>query len=88
MRGGEVAGAGVEEALRRGGELSVFDGGAVASPIDGVHDRQSAAYAEDEAEEEADERAGVEVHDLDRMPWRLMTMAEVCLSPYKFSLPA
>jgi hypothetical protein len=63
LRGGEVAGAGVEEALGRGGKLSVFYGSAIASPIDGVHDRQSAAYAEDEAEEEADERAGIEVHD-------------------------
>lgn len=63
MRGGEVPGAGVEEALGRGGELSVFYGGTVTSPIDGVHDREGAADAEEEAEEEADERAGIEVHD-------------------------
>jgi hypothetical protein len=63
LRGGEVPGAGVEETLGWGGKLSVFYGGAVASHIDGVHDRERAAYAEDEAEEEADERAGIEVHD-------------------------
>jgi hypothetical protein len=63
VRGGKVPGAGLEETLGWGGKLGVFDGGAIASQIDGVHDSQSAAYAEDEAEEDTDERAGYEVHD-------------------------
>jgi hypothetical protein len=41
--------------------VGVFDGGAIAAHEDGVHDRQSAADAEGEAEEEADQ-AGVEAH--------------------------
>ena len=45
------------------GEERVLDGGAVASHEDGVHDGESAADAEDEAEEDTDERAGEEVHD-------------------------
>lgn len=63
MRGGKVPGAGVEEALGRGRELGVFDGGAVPTHVDGVHDGQSAAYAKDESEEDTDQRAGEEVHD-------------------------
>jgi len=71
LRGGKVSGAGVEETLGWGRKLGVFDGGAVAAHIDGVHDRQRAAYSEDEAEEDPDERAGIEVHDPDGMLWRL-----------------
>jgi hypothetical protein len=63
LRGGKVPGAGVEEALGWGRELGVFDGCAVPSHIDGVHDRQSAAYAEDESEKYSDQCAGKEVHD-------------------------
>ncbi len=54
-------GAGFEEAVGRRGEVGVLDGGAVASHEDGVHNRERAADAEGEAEEEADE-AGVEAH--------------------------
>ena len=57
-------GLGFEEALWRNGEVSVFDGGAVASHVDGVHDGEGAAYAEGEAEEEADQ-AGIEAHTID-----------------------
>jgi hypothetical protein len=64
LRGGKVSGAGVEEAFGWGRELSVFDSRAVASHVDGVHDRQSAADAKDESEEHTDQRAGKEVHDI------------------------
>ena len=43
--------------------MRVFDGGAVASHEDGVHDGEGAADSEDEAEEDAHECAGEEVHD-------------------------
>ncbi len=43
--------------------MLVLDGGAVASHIDGIHDGEGAADAEDEAEKDADEHAGEEVHD-------------------------
>ncbi len=62
-RGREVFGAGSEEPWGRGGELRVFDGGAVASHEDGVHDGEGAADSEDKAEEDTDEHAGEEVHD-------------------------
>ena len=45
------------------GELGVADGGAVASPVDGVHDGESAAHSEDEAHEESDDCGPVEGHD-------------------------
>jgi hypothetical protein len=45
------------------GELGVADGGAVASPVDGVHDSESAAHSEDEAHEESDDCGPVEGHD-------------------------
>ena len=57
---------GCEEAWGRRRELGVFDGGAVASHEDGVHDGEGATDSEDEAEEDTDERAGEEVHD---DPW-------------------
>lgn len=53
---------GGEEAVGRGGEEGVFDGGAVASHKDGVHDGEGAADAEGEAEEEADQCAPVASH--------------------------
>jgi len=43
--------------------MRVFDGGAVASHEDGVHDGEGTADAEDKAEEDTDERAGEEVHE-------------------------
>jgi hypothetical protein len=66
--------------LGRVGELGVADGGAVASPVDGVHDRESAAYSEDEAHKKSDDGRPVEGHDvsllrhprtfdLDALPW-------------------
>jgi hypothetical protein len=63
VEGWKLPGAGVEEAFGWGRELGVSDGCAVASHIDGVHDRQSAAYAKDESEEYTDQCAGKEVHD-------------------------
>jgi hypothetical protein len=45
-------GAGESFGARRG--LRVFDGGAVATHVDGVHHGECAADAEDEAEEAAD----------------------------------
>ncbi len=42
--------------------MGVFDGGAVASHEDGVEHGEGAADAEDEAEEDADEGTGEEVH--------------------------
>ena len=45
-----------------GGELGVADGGAVASQIDGIHDRESTAYAEAKAQKKADDRGPVYVH--------------------------
>ena len=53
---------GLAVAVGWGGELGVADGGAVASHVDGVHDGESAAYSECEAEKEADERRPVEGH--------------------------
>ena len=50
------------EALGRGVELGVFDGGAVAAHENGVHDSQGAADAEGEAEEEADKYAPITAH--------------------------
>lgn len=43
--------------------MCVFDGGAVASHVDGIENGQGATDAEDEAKEDTDERAGDEVHD-------------------------
>ena len=40
---------GLAVALGWGGELGVADGGAVASLVDGVHDREGAAYTEAKA---------------------------------------
>jgi hypothetical protein len=56
--------------------MRVFDGSAVASHEDGVHDGQGAADAKDKAEEDTDERAGEKVHD----------DAMVCSVPPKGSL--
>lgn len=53
---------GGEEAVGRGGEEGVPDGGAVATHEDGVHDGEGAADAEGEAEEEADQCAPVASH--------------------------
>ena len=50
-------GAGV--AFGRWGGEGILDGGAVATHIDGVHDREGAADAEEEAEKAAD-RGGPE----------------------------
>jgi hypothetical protein len=50
--------------LGRIGELGVPDGCPVASLIDGVHDGERAAYAEDEAHEESDDGRPVEDHDV------------------------
>jgi len=62
LRGGKVSGAGVEETLGWGRKLGVFDGGAVAAHIDGVHDRQRATHAEGEAKKKSEDRRP-EVHD-------------------------
>lgn len=61
--GGEGFGSGREETGGRGGELGVLDGRAVSTHVNGVHHGQSAAYAKDEAEEDADHQAGEEVHN-------------------------
>lgn len=53
---------GGEEAVGRGGEEGVPDGGAVATHEDGVHDGEGTADAEGEAEEEADQCAPVASH--------------------------
>ena len=53
---------GGEEAVGRGGEEGVFDGSAVASHEDGVHDGEGAADAEGEAEEQADQCAPIASH--------------------------
>ena len=45
-------------------KLGVLDRRTVPAHVDGVHHRQGAAYAKDEAEEDADEKAGEEVHNL------------------------
>jgi len=58
----EGFGAGGDEAFGWGGKQGVFDGGAVASHEDGVHDSEGTADAEGEAEEEADERTPVARH--------------------------
>jgi hypothetical protein len=63
-----------------GRKLGVFDGRPIPAHIDGVHDRQCAAYAEDEAEEDTDERAGIEVHGLMVCPGLLIPVAAGCLS--------
>ena len=61
-RGG-IFGTGGEQARGRDGQVGVLDGGAVATHVDGVHDGEGAADSKDEAEEDADEGAGEEVHD-------------------------
>jgi hypothetical protein len=58
LRHAKAFGAGGEETFGWGGKQRVFNGCAVSSHIDGVHDSQSAAYAKDKAEEDTDERAG------------------------------
>jgi len=49
--------------LGRRGEERVFDGGAVASHVNGIQDGEGAADSEDKAEEDTDECTGEEVHD-------------------------
>ena len=55
-------GEGLAVAVGWGGELGVADGGAVASHVDGVHDREGAADTEGKAEEEADDCRPVKGH--------------------------
>ena len=55
-------GHGQDVADWRRGEEGIAEGGAVASQVDGVHDGESAADAEGEAEEEAYEGDGDEGH--------------------------
>ena len=57
-------GEGLAVAVGWGGELGVADGGAVASPVDGVHDSESAAHSEDEAHEKSDDGRPVGGHDV------------------------
>jgi hypothetical protein len=45
------------------GKLGVFEGGSIAAHVDGIHDGEGAADSEDEAEEDADQRAGGKFHD-------------------------
>jgi hypothetical protein len=53
---------GLAVALGRSGELGVSDGSSVATEVDGVHDREGAAYAETEAKQETDDGWQVRVH--------------------------
>ena len=55
-------GEGLAVAVGWGGEAGVADGGAVASHVDRVHDREGAADTEGKAEEEADDCRPVEGH--------------------------
>ena len=59
---GAEFGEGLAVAVGWGGELGVAYGGAVASHVDGVHDREGAADSEAEADEEADDRRPVKGH--------------------------
>lgn len=65
--------------------MGVFDGGAVASHKDGVHDGQCTADAEGEAEEETDKGAGEKVHDIAMVCSVLPKGSLICASGERLS---